>query len=99
MRGETYPLNVPATATPGLPQMCHDLLDKWVEVTGIAGGGALQIEGSVNGSNWTISNAGSLTADGMFEIPEAFRYIRVNRTVLGSGTPAVLLAARQGRSD
>lgn len=100
MRLEHYSLNVvQAGVGTGTAFPCRDHLDKWVQVTGIAGGAAVTIEGTIDGATWVASTAGSLTANGIYEIPEAFDQMRVNRTVQGTGNPSVLLAGRQGRSD
>lgn len=100
MRYETYSLDVVQSTTgagTGFP--CAHHFDKWVQLADIAGGGSVTIEGTIDGTHWIASTAGALTVNGVYEIPEGFASIRVNRTIQGTGNPTVALGARQGRSE
>jgi hypothetical protein len=102
MRADPVSLNVPATATTGTAVECADLFDKWVQITGIAGGATFNVEGTIDGTNFVTSGLNGLgpniTANGVYEVPEGFVRIRLNRTVLGSGAPAGTLFARNART-
>lgn len=97
MRSETYVLNVPASGT-GTPFPCANLIDKWVQVQGIAGGANLVVEGTFNGSAYIAATGGTLTADGEVNIKEAFVSMRINRTVVGTGSPTATLVGRNTRT-
>lgn len=85
-------LNVPASATQGTPTKVQGLMDKWVQVTGIAGGGQLRLQGTIDG---TYVNLGAvISADGIVEVAEAVEFMRVDRTIVGSGTPTVTVVGR-----
>jgi predicted metal-dependent phosphotriesterase family hydrolase len=99
MRAETYDLNVVATTGRGTSTTCRNHFDKWVQVSGIAGGATLTIDVTIDGTNWKASGlagvGSSITADGFYEVPEGAVAIAANRTVQGTGTPAVKLFGRQ----
>lgn len=89
-----------ATGTSGTGTSCRHLFDKWAQVFGIAGGGELTIEGTIDGTHWVSSSAnssgvaGSISVDGVYEVPEPFEKVRVNRRTQGTGNPTVKLACR-----
>lgn len=66
-------------------------MDKWIQVEGIAGGGQLRPQGRIR-SGGAFANLGSsaISADGIYEIPEGITEIRIDRTVVGSGTPTAI---------
>lgn len=99
MRYEQYDLNVVATTGGGTPQRCEDLVDRCVSVAGIAGGAAVTIEGSIDGSVWTAVSA-SITANGIVALTNvaAYKWVRTNRTVQGAGQPTAILAGRNCRA-
>lgn len=89
-----------------------------VQISGIAGGCVLAIEGTLDGSRWVrlcnladgaaVNNVGStFSADGIYRLgmakldPEeqVIWAVRVNRTVLGTGTPVVTVFGRDERCD
>lgn len=99
MRKEDYDLNVVQGGTGvGTARTCGELVDKWVQVFGIAGGCVIRIEGTIDGTHYVTSGA-NITADGVYEIPEAFLKVQVNRTATGTGNPTVKLTGRQARSE
>ena len=99
MRGERYQLKVvqngTGTFTPAIDGQlgAAHLSNKTVQMTGIAGGCSVSIEGTIDGTNWFASSAGAFTADGAKVIPESFYLIRTNRTVQGTGNPTVWMLA------
>ena len=99
MRAETYPLEVVATTGTGAAQTVAELADKWVQVSGLAGGAVVQLEGTINGNGWVVLSAGAISADGLYEVPEGVAKIRTNRTTTGSGTPTVHLLGRLSNTD
>lgn len=102
MRAETAALNVAVTATTGTPRATIDLTDKWVQIAGVAGGATFRVEGTLDGTNWVASGlAGvgpNITANGIYSVPEWHAQTRINRTVLGTGTPTATLFGRDGRT-
>jgi hypothetical protein len=99
MRSELYDLNVVAAGTgAGTPFPCRHHIDKFVQASSIAGGATLKIEGTIDGANWVQSGA-DIVANGVYEVPEHFDQIRVNRSVRGTDNPAVKLAGRQAKAD
>jgi hypothetical protein len=99
MRSEPYDMNVVQGGTgAGTITPCRNHIDKWVQVAAIAGGCTLKIEGTIDGSNFVQSGA-DIVANGVYEVPEAFDQIRVNRSVAGTGNPTVKFIGRQARAD
>lgn len=100
MRYETYDLDVVSGATGGgVAKRCEDLVDRCVSVSALAGGAAITIEGSIDGTTWTAVTA-SITVAGMAALTNvaAYKYVRTNRTVQGTGQPVVILAGRNCRA-
>lgn len=94
MRQEDYSLNVvQGTTGAGSIQGSRGMRDKFVQVSGIAGGGVVKIEGSIDGTTFvtTGGTASNMTTDGIYTITEPFTLIRVNRTTAGTGNPTVTL--------
>lgn len=91
MRFETYSLNVPATATTGTAFPCRNIQTKYVQIVGIAGGGVVKLEITIDGATWVKSGA-DVVADGIYSVPETADQIRVNRSTLGTGTWTATLA-------
>ncbi|HVY46482.1 MAG TPA: hypothetical protein VHB21_11415 [Minicystis sp.] len=98
MRAEVYDIAVPGTQTTGTPLSCANLRDKYVQVTGIAGGGVLKLEVTIDGSTWVRSGA-DVNADGIYAIAETAQQIRANRSTLGSGTWTAKLSGFNVRAD
>lgn len=100
MRFERYDLAVVQGGTGvGTVFNCSELSDKWIQVNGIAGGCTLTIEGTIDGTNYvTSAGPGTISADGIYAVEEAFLNFRVNRTAQGSGNPTVKLAGRNGHA-
>lgn len=101
MRHETVTLKVVAAATTGPSDsaLVDDLVNKWVQVTGIAGGTTLQIEGTIDGTNFFDMLTSVISADGCYELPQAVKRLRTNRKVGGSGAPTVTLGAHNVRTE
>lgn len=97
MRSETRDLPVPATQTQGAWVNVADLWDKWVIVTDI-GTAQLRIQGRV-GEGDPVDLGGLIVANGAYEFPENVDEMRVDRVVVGTGTPSAVLKARDARTD
>ena len=75
---------------------CTDFADKTVQFDGTWGtGGSVNLEGSMDGSNWSVLNdpsstAITKTAAGMSAVLEHPRYLRGNVTA-GDGTTAIVM--------
>lgn len=98
MRQETYPMNVVQGGTgAGTSLPAQHFIDKYVQVFGIAGGCTLQMQGTIDGTDYVKSGA-DIVADGVYEIPEAFVLLRVNRSATGTGNPTVTFSGRNERA-
>jgi hypothetical protein len=84
-------LNVPATQTQGSPTLVENLTAKYVQVTGIAGGCVVRIQGSLDGTNFFNIGAADINADGLQALPETVSHVRVDRKTVGTGTPSVVI--------
>lgn len=74
----------------------RNVVGKWVQVNGLAGGAAVQIEGHLDGTNYKALTD-IITTDGMYQLEAngaadpPIGSIRTNRTTAGTGTPTVKL--------
>jgi len=97
MRHQTHSLNVVQGATGvGTAQKTLDLVDKWLQVDGIAGGCVIELQGRIS-ATWVVLVV--LNTDTLVEVPEAVSWVRTNRTTQGTGNPTLTLAGRDARSD
>ena len=100
-RDET--LEVKATVAIGTAKQVADLVDKWVHIASTNFSGALQLEGSMDGSLWHVVHehlaTGSAVSE-VVEVPQSWVYLRTNSTTVTSGTvPTAHLGAREARSN
>jgi hypothetical protein len=89
---------VQGTTGAGAAQQVQNLVDKWVQVAGIAGGCVLQVQGSIDGTNYSQSGA-NITADGTYPVDEAFDRVRINRSAAGTGNPTARLLGRDAATS
>lgn len=97
MRSETRDLPVPATQTQGAWVNVQDLWDKWVIVT-VIGTAQLRVQGRV-GTGDPVDLGGLIVANGAYEFPENVDEVRIDRVVVGVGTPVAKLKGRDARTD
>lgn len=92
----------------GDPLVVGDLIDKFIQVSGLAGGASIAIEGSGQaGAVWTatpmLAPDGSwvtaITVNGVYAIDPSWYQIRTNRGTEGTGTHVLTLFARDARAE
>ncbi len=88
MRLDTRTLDVPATQTQGAAADVSTFTDKSVQISGIAGGATVRVQGRI-GSLPFAPLGTSITADGVYSFPESVTEMRVDRTAVGTGNPVV----------
>lgn len=103
MRHETIQLKIVSAGATGVDAagvcLVEDLVNKWVQVAGIAGGTTVQIEGTIDGTVFFDMLASAISADGCYELPQAVKRLRTNRKVTGSGTTTVTLGGHNVRTE
>lgn len=68
-------------STEGRAEVVHRFSEKWVQFAGAFDGGTLQLQGSIDGSNWEDLSAPPVTAAGLVAVPETVQLLRVKTTV------------------
>jgi hypothetical protein len=76
---------VPSGATTGASVDVSDFTGMWFELDGVtAATCTVVLEGSIDQTHF-FACTGSITADGLVEVPQNIKLVRANRTVAGSG--------------
>lgn len=98
--------NVATTnATAGTAKPAGRFQLKYLQISGtFAGGWSIQLQGSVDGTNWlNIGAAIIATPTALVSVPESWQYLRVLTntagTISAAATPAVVLGAYDERGD
>ena len=89
-RPEKIPLAVPAEVGVGAPANVFRHRQKTVQVAG-AFTGSLQLEGTIDGSNWDAVGA-PITAPTLFLVDVTVELLRVRVTALTAGRPTAIVA-------
>ena len=98
MRHEKFPLDFKASVAAGDPQLCENLVDKYVQLGG-AFTATIAIEGRLD-DNMPWFAIATVSAVGMTSIPQPVKHIRLNTTAYTSSTsPVAVLAGRQARTE
>lgn len=98
MRFDKYDLNVPTSVAAGSAQKCDVYRDKYVQTFGTFTA-TIQLQVSMDGTNWANSSAAAVSAPGIVSVPETCAFIRANVTAFTSGVPNMVLGGFLVRGD
>jgi hypothetical protein len=85
---QSMPLPDPVGDGSGDPIIIERFGDKTVQVAGTFTA-TVNIEGTLDGTNWQLVDGGALTAPGVIEIFPTYKELRVTISGYGTGTPVV----------
>jgi hypothetical protein len=97
MRPEFFSLEVKKATAIGAPQVCSDLVQKWVQIAGTFSA-TLSVEATINGNDYFIVQSGIIAA-AVVEVPMAVKSVRIETTSYTSGTPTADMSAYNARTD